>query len=234
MSGASEEWRYPLGYRPVDHIRLKDLIYRVHEAALVLLGEPPRPQRLALLLEKGGRDPRAVRGGRGVALPRPTSFASPLLVEHAALAKRRREHHEAPAGDRQHGAGGVVELVGHAGGLIDDQQIHPAKAPDRFLRARQSLYPRAACEIHAELPIAIHRDDVAEVAVERCHLAKELLGLALGRGEYQDQGAGPAKRLVQCQDRGHRGFTGLAATIKDDTVGLGTEQLSLPRIGNDS
>src|SRR5437879_2581144 len=76
--------------------------------------------------EKGRRDARDQRGGRLDAAP-VVAPLGPGFPEEAALAVGRGQADHAAGRDGEHGPDGAVEVVGDAGGLVDDDQVAPEK-----------------------------------------------------------------------------------------------------------
>src|SRR5262249_46646838 len=96
------------------------------EAGLVLLADPGVAHRAALGLDELGGDARAVAPGGAHLLE--VLAVLPLAVKEAAPAERRGQSDEPAVRDGEHGADGAVEVVGDAGGLVDDEQVDAAVA----------------------------------------------------------------------------------------------------------
>src|SRR5829696_1370679 len=99
---------------------------RVGELAHVLLGKPMRPERPALLIQELRRDAWALI--RCDLEPVPALTSRPLFEKEPALPERRGEANDAPRGDREHRADGVIQLVRNPGCLVDHEESDTGEA----------------------------------------------------------------------------------------------------------
>jgi hypothetical protein len=132
------------------------------EAALIFLGDPRSAQGSLFLGDELGGDARAVVPGdadfvKGAA-------ALPFVVEPAALTERRREDDEPALADGEHGPDGAIEVVGDAGGLVDDDEVGAVTA-DGFLDAGHAEDARAVGELDAQLRFVVGFERAADGAV---------------------------------------------------------------------
>src|SRR5262249_30388716 len=107
------------------------------ERAEGLLAEPPLAPGAAVAFEEGPRDGRDLVGGALDAGP-VVAAPGPGVPEEAALAVGGGQGDEPAVGDGEHGPDGAVEVVGDAGGLVDDQQADVGEAADGVLAAGQA------------------------------------------------------------------------------------------------
>ena len=129
----------------------------------------------------------------------------PGVVKPAALAERRGQGQQAPPADREHGPNRAVEIVRHASGLVDDQQVRREAANGRFV-AWQAQDASAVGQFQIEFALAARADRPAQGAEGAKHLAKDLRGLAQSRRKQQDE-------LVAAEQGGVQGEGGRRRSI---------------------
>jgi hypothetical protein len=151
-------------------------------------------------------------------------------VEPAALAKGGGEGDDGAGRDGEHGADGVVELVGDAGGFVDDQETDAGVAADGVFQAGEADHAAAVDQLQAEGAASIAGRVSAESVVEAEELTIDLLGLAQSRGEHEDEGTGLVEGLVEGESGGDGALAGLAAAEEEGVLSFAEEEFGLPGV----
>jgi len=116
------------------------------EGTAVFLAEPGFAQGSALAGQSFLGDTRDLVGRDLDAVP-VGAAVGPGIVKEAALAVGSGQADHAAVGDGEHGADGAVEVIGDAGGFIDDQQVDIGVAADRVFFAGQTDNPTKGLKV---------------------------------------------------------------------------------------
>src|ERR1017187_3854467 len=104
--------------------------HRILEFAQIFLPEPPLPHRPPLFRQKTRPNPRTFRCRRQNPIPL-RSPARPLPVKEPPLPIRRAHQPQRPIARRQHGAHRHVHVILNPRCLVQQQQCHRRKSPNR-------------------------------------------------------------------------------------------------------
>ena len=185
------------------------------------------------MLDELGTDARALLPRDLDSLPGRIA-ARPFVEEEAALAEGRRQAHEPALRDGEHRADAAIQVVRNAGRLVDHQQAHAGKRPDRRFFAWQRHDPRLVLQFELSAALLRYLDRLLGRLVEVHDLAEKLGRLPQRRRQEQDEAAGREERRVQRQggDRGR--LARLPRAVQKHLPGAGEQELPLPEVRRDA
>ncbi len=199
------------------------------EGAVVFLAEPGIAEGAAFLVEEFRVDAWALGGGDVDARP-VVAAPGPGVVEEAALAEGGGQADEAALGDGKHRPDRAVQVVGNAGGLVDDDQIDVGVAANGVLAAGEGNDAAEVLEFDL-LGGAALEQAIAQDLVKEGDQAQQLLGLAMAARQDEDLGQAVEQGLDQGEDGDDGGLAGLSAAVEQQAGMAVFQHLDLPGIG---
>jgi hypothetical protein len=139
------------------------------------------------------------------------------------FAVRGGEEPEVSVGGGEHGADGEVELVGDAGGLVDEEEGDGREAADGGFGAGKCDDAGAVWEEEGGFVVAVAAGLDGEVFEEMGGFTEEFCGLAEAGGDGEGEGVGVEEGVVDGAGGGDGGLAPLAGAIEDDARGGGAE-----------
>lgn len=154
------------------------------------------------------------------------------LVKEAALSGGSAEGDDGATGGGDHGADGDVEVVGDAGGLVEDEEADSGEAADGVGASGQGEDAGAVVEEERMRIAGFATGAEAETAQEGGTLAEEFGGLAKGGGDDQGQAGGRAvEEVMDGEDSGRCGLAPLAGAVEEAAGVPGAEDGGLDGVG---
>ena len=221
-----------MGDGEVEELAAENRGDRIFELAEVLLAEAALTHGGPLLLKEGGRDARAGGGGGADALPLGTPL-NPGFVEEPVLAEGGAHEPEGAGADGEHGAEGHVELVGDAGGFVDEEQGDGGEAAVGGFGSGQADNAGLVGENQGDLVVAIALGPDAELACEGSGLAEELGALAGAGADDDDEAGGVMESMVDGLGGDDGGFAPLPGAVQDTAIGVGVQHARLKSVGRE-